>query len=87
MVPVTLRTPLPLLIRYKSPPLLLMLTVLIPTNVLARFVKTNPPLTVVSVTGSVHEKLSSKERNASVSVPRSIAKPALPRVMPAPVSP
>ena len=64
-----------------------MLTVLIPNIVFAIFLKTNPPLTEVSVTGSVHVKFSSKTKAPSDFCPLSILNPAVPKVTPFPVSP
>ena len=55
-----------------------MLTVLIPNIVFAIFLKTNPPLTEVSVTGSVHVKFSSKTKAPSDFCPLSILNPAVP---------
>ena len=86
-MPVTLITPLPELIKYKSSPSVAILTVLIPTGIPAIVSKINPPFTVVSVIGSVQLKFSLKTICASVSEPLSTLTPDFNNVIPAPVSP
>ena len=87
LVPLTLITPVPLLIRYKSPPPVVIEFVLSPTIALSAVLKTNVPGFTVWLIGSLNETVSSNRNCALVDVPLSISIPEVFSVTPAPVSP
>ena len=75
------------MIRYKSPPPVVIVFVLKPIIALSAVFKTNVPAFTVCVIGSLNEVCSSNMNNASDLVPLSNCIPEVFSVMPAPVSP
>ena len=75
------------MIRYKSPPPVVIAFVLNPIIALSAVLKTNVPALTVCVIGSLNDVCSSNTSNASDAVPLSICIPAVFSVTPAPFSP
>ena len=87
LVPLTLMTPVPALIKNKSPPPVAILLTFKPMFPPASSISVNAPVLIVCDTGSFHVIVSSNNICVSGKLPLSILIPDWLRVIPAPASP
>ena len=74
-MPLTLTTPVPALIKNKTPPPVAILLTFSPMLPPASSISVNAPVLIVCVTGSFHEILSSNKNCVSGKLPLSTLKP------------